>query len=230
MLDTVLAAETPEGMLLELRPAGLIVRFQAFIIDWVIRTAATLVAMIATALLGGVGFGFWIIFVFALEWLYPIAFELLPKGATPGKRVVGIKVVMDSGLPVTAAASIARNILRAADFLPFAYACAVISMLVRSDCRRLGDIAAGTLVVHERRIVPVSPVLDVPPLAPAAPLTPRAQAALVAFAERAQRLTPGRVDELAALAASASGDAGDAGGRVTSRVLGVAQWVLGRRR
>jgi uncharacterized RDD family membrane protein YckC len=230
MLDTLLAAETPEGMLLELRPAGLVVRFQAFVIDWAIRFAATFATMIVTTLLGGMGVGFWLIFLFALEWLYPIVFELMPRGATPGKRTVGIKVVMDSGLPVTAAASIARNILRAADFLPFAYAAGIVSMLVRPDYRRLGDVAAGTLVVHESRIVPTSPVMDLPPVPPVGQLTPTAQAALVALAERAQRLTPERLDELAALASSVSGDAGRAGRTVTRRVLGVAQWVLGRRR
>ena len=60
------------------------------------------------------------ILLFALEWLYPVVFELTPSGATPGKRVFGLRVVMDNGLPVTPAASMTRNLLRAADFLPFA--------------------------------------------------------------------------------------------------------------
>ena len=58
---------------------------------------------------------------------------------------------MDNGLPVTPAAALSRNLLRAADFLPFAYGFAIVSMLVRHDCKRLGDIAAATIVVHEPR-------------------------------------------------------------------------------
>ena len=158
-----------------------------------------------------------------------MVFELTRLGATPGKRIFGLKVVMDNGLPVTPAASLTRNLLRVADFLPFVYGFAIVSMLMRRDCKRLGDIAAATLVVHEPRPAPQPGLADVPPLAPARPLAPADQAALIALAARAPRLTAGRLDELAALAASVSGDAGRSGPRVTRRVLGVAQWLLGRR-
>jgi uncharacterized RDD family membrane protein YckC len=77
-----------------------------------------------------------------------VLFELSPWAATPGKRALGLKVVMDDGLPVTPAASLIRNLLRAADFLPFLYAAGLISMLVRADFKRLGDLAAGHVVVH----------------------------------------------------------------------------------
>lgn len=229
VLDTVVSAETPEGILLELRPAGLIPRFYAFMLDWVIRLAIGLGALTLAAMMGGVGVAFWFILLFALEWLYPIAFELTSSGATPGKRTFGLKVVMDNGLPVTPAASVARNLLRAADFLPFTYGLAVVSMLVRTDCKRLGDIAAATLVVHERSVTRKISIAAVPALAPVRPLAPEDQAALVALAVRAPRLTNERLDELAALAATVSGDEGDAGPHVTRRVLGVARWALGRR-
>jgi uncharacterized RDD family membrane protein YckC len=230
MLDTVIAAETPEGMLLELHPAGIPARFTAFLLDWLIRIAALWVAAVVRTVTGGVGTAGWLIFLFALEWLYPIAFELTPAGATPGKRAVGLRVVMLNGLPVTPAAAIARNILRAADFLPFAYGAAIVTILLRQDCRRLGDIAAGTLVVHDTRPAAASPLSEVSPVAPLRTLSLRDQAALVALAARAPRLTGERLDELAAMAAVVSGDAGRAGPEVTGRVLGVAQWVLGRRR
>ena len=231
MLDTVIAAETPEGMLLELRPAGLSARFHAFLIDWLIRMVVVYVLAMASAFGGGIGTGLWLVVLFALEWLYPIVFELSPRGATPGKRALGLRVVMENGLPVTPAASVARNILRAADFLPFAYGAAVLSILFRADARRLGDLAAGTLVVHDVQVESGSPLSEaVLPLAPAMPLSRRGQAALVALAARVPTLTPERLDELTALAAEVSGDAGQQGPRVTERVLGVAQWVLGRRR
>jgi hypothetical protein len=138
---------------------------------------------------------------------------------------------MDSGLPVTPAASLTRNLLRAADFLPFGYGFALVSMLLRRDCKRLGDIAAATMVVHQRELERNSRVRlrAVEPVVPVVPLSTEDQAALIALAARAPSLTSERVDELAALAAVVSGDAGRSGPAVTRRVLGVAHWALGRR-
>ena len=229
VLDTVVEAETPEGILLELRPAGLTARVYAFALDWLIRLAVMYAAAVVAAFMGGIGLAFWIILFFVLEWFYPIVFELTPSGTTPGKRAFGLKVVMDNGLPVTPAASVTRNLLRVADFLPFGYGFAIVSLLLRSDCKRLGDIAAATMVVHEARAVPRITLDEVAPVAPARQLTLEDQAAVVALAARAPRLTIERLDELAALAATVSGDGGRGGPEVTRRVLGVAQWVLGRR-
>ena len=229
ILDTAVAAETPEGILLELRPAGLTARFYAFSLDWIIRLAVIYAAAMVAGFTGGIGIAFWIVLIFVLEWFYPVAFELMRAGATPGKRVFGLRVVMDNGLPATAAASVTRNLLRAAEFLPFFYGFAIVSMLVRRDCKRLGDIAAATLVVHEPRAVSRPPLDQFAPVMPARPLTPQDQAAVIALAARAPTLTPERLDELAALAAAVSGDQGRTGRAVTERVLGVAQWLLGRR-
>lgn len=228
-LDTVVTAETPEGILLELRPAGLCPRFYAFAVDWLIRLAIVYAAAVTVSIMGGLGVAFWLILFFALEWFYPVAFELSPSGATPGKRIFGLKVVMDNALPVTPAAALTRNVLRVADFLPFSYGFAIVSMLVRRDCKRLGDIAAATIVVHEPRAASRIALDGVAPIAPARPLAPHDQAAVIALAARASTLTAERLDELAGLAASVSGDAGRVGPDVTRRVLGVAQWLLGRR-
>ena len=229
VLDTVVEAETPEGILLELRPAGLMARACAFTLDWLIRLAIIYAAITVAAFMAGIGVAFLLILLFALEWFYPVAFELTASGATPGKRVFGLKVVMDNGLPITPAASVIRNLLRAADFLPLLNGFAIASMLLRSDCKRLGDIAAATMVVHEARPIPRIMFNPVPPFAPARPLVPGDQAVIVAFAARAPLLTEERLDELAALAASVTGDTGRSGPDVTRRVLGVAQWVLGQR-
>jgi uncharacterized RDD family membrane protein YckC len=229
VLDTVVSAETPEGILLELRPAGLSARFYAFALDWLIRLMIFYAVASVAAILGGIGVAVWIVLFFLLEWFYPVFFELSRSGATPGKRIFGLKVVMDNGLPITPAASFTRNLLRAADFLPFFYGFAIVSMLLRADCKRLGDIAAATLVVHQPVAVPRVVLEQVTPLAPARPLSPRDQAAVMALSARAPTLTVERLDELAALAASVSGDEGHAGPNVTRRVLGVAQWLLGRR-
>jgi len=228
-LDTVVSAETPEGITIELRPAGLTSRFYAFLVDWMIRIGILYAVGLAAIAMSGVGMALMMILFFGLEWLYPVVFELSRWGATPGKRVMGLKVVMDSGLPITPAASFTRNLLRVADFLPMLYGFAAASMLMRKDFKRLGDIAAATLVVYQPLPSPKIALRDIEPLAPARPLAPQDQAAVIALAARASRMTPERLDELAALAAAVSGDAGKSGPYVTQRVLAVAQWLLGRR-
>ena len=229
MLDSVVAAETPEGILLDLRPAGLSARFCAFVIDKLIIIAILYVAAFIAGMMGGVGVGFWLILAFTLDWFYPVIFELGKHGATPGKRAMDLKVVMDNGLPITPAASITRNLLRVADMLPAAYGAAIFSMLVRADSKRLGDLAAATLVVHQPRPAPKATLDMVAPLAPARLLSPRDQAAVISLAARAPTLTVERLDELAALARSVQGDEPRSPTEVTRRVLGVAQWLLGRR-
>ncbi|HET6629091.1 MAG TPA: RDD family protein [Woeseiaceae bacterium] len=229
ILDTIVSAETPEGIAIELRPAGLCSRCYAYLLDQLIRLGVLYAVAIATSLMGGFGLGLSLILLFGLEWFYPVVFELSRSGATPGKRVFGIKVVMDSGLPVTPAASITRNLLRVADFLPMLYGFGILSTLLRRDFKRLGDITAGTLVVYEPPRAPKIAFDELEPLAPVQPLQPQQQAAVVALAARSSRLTPERLDELSALAGWASGDAGRSGREVTRRVLAVAQWLLGKR-
>lgn len=229
MLDSVVAAETPEGILLEMRPAGLSARFCAFMIDALICLAIAYGAAFIAGIMGGLGVGFWLILTFGLIWLYPVAFELRRAGATPGKRTMGLKVVMDNGLPVTPAASITRNLLRFADFLPLAFAAAAVSMLSRADGKRLGDLAAATVVVHQPRPAPKATLEMVTPIAPVRSLSQRDQSAVIALAARAPSLTLERLDELAALAASVQGASREPQEQVTRRVLGVAQWLLGRR-
>lgn len=231
-LDTLHRAETPEGIALSLRPAGLVARGQAWLIDFMIRIGLYLVAAMGAGLLGGLGAGFMLITVFLLEWGYPVFFELARAGATPGKRSLGLQVVMDSGLPVTPGASVVRNLLRAADFLPFLYFAGSLALLLRPDGKRLGDLAAGTLVVYSEpaRLHAAIPAAE--PRAPARPLDAAQQAAVVEWAGRVQRLTPERAEELAELARPAvvDGDAGGAAPReLTPGLLGVAHWLLGHR-
>jgi uncharacterized RDD family membrane protein YckC len=228
-LDTRYGVETPEGIALWLRPAGLVPRFYAYLFDALIRFFFFSICFVLLSLLGTFGLALATLLFFLLEWLYPVAFELSPGAATPGKRMVGLTVVMDSGLPVTPAASLTRNLLRAADFLPSMYAVGVVSMLFRHDFKRLGDIAAGTLVVHAttsnalRGTPPPAPAR-----APAVPLSARAQAAIVAWAGRLSRLTEARADELAEIAVPVVVPRAMAGDRVAA-LVGVAHWLLGRR-
>jgi uncharacterized RDD family membrane protein YckC len=235
-LDTVYTAETPEGIALELRPAGLVARGYAFLIDGAIRFAVLIAASMLLATMSRFGVGILLILFFTLEWLYPVLFELLPGAATPGKRAMKLRVVMDSGLPVTPAASLVRNLLRAADFLPLLYMFGGLMLLLRPDFKRIGDLAAGTLVVHADAATLDGPLGPAEALAPARSLSTREQAAVIAWAGRASRLTEARLGELALLAGPVSGPTAEiADGRepdpkrATQRLLGVAQWLVGRR-
>jgi len=138
-------------------------------------------------------------------------------------------VLMDSGLPITPAASLVRNLLRAADFLPVLYGFGTVSMLLRPDFKRIGDLAAGTLVVHIDSMRLHGAIPDAAPRAPARSLSTHEQAVIVAWAGRATRLTPARFDELAELALPAVGRSPHHAGQATQRLLGVAQWLVGRR-
>ena len=229
VLDTAHRTETPEGILLELRPAGLSARCYAFLLDQLVKIVILTAAAIPLSAMRGIGIAVYFILAFVIEWFYPVAFELSPWGATPGKRAFDLKVVMDSGLPITPAASLTRNLLRVADFLPFLFGAAAVCMMTRPDFKRLGDLAAGTLVVYQPRRAPKFVLPQVELVQPALVLSPPDQAAVIALAARATRLTRERVDELAALAARVSGDAGRSGAEVTRRVLGVAQWLMGHR-
>ncbi|HZE92955.1 MAG TPA: RDD family protein [Rhizobacter sp.] len=229
-LDTLYTAETPEGIALSLRPAGLVPRVLAYLVDFGIRLGLYMVVGFASAPFGGMGSALLLVVYFLLEWFYPVAFELALHGATPGKRMLGLQVVMDSGLPVTPAASVIRNLLRAADFLPALYALGVASLLWRHDFKRLGDLAAGTLVVHSDTVALHGKIPAARTRAPARALAPQEQAAIVAWAGRATRLTPARLDELAVLAQSVTATAPPGGdGDATQRLLGVAHWLVGNR-
>ncbi|MEO8309669.1 MAG: RDD family protein [Caldimonas sp.] len=228
-LDTRYAAETPEGIALWLRPAGVVARIYAYLLDALIRVIFFSVCVLLLTLLGTLGTALSMVLFFLLEWLYPVAFELSPGAATPGKRLLGLSVVMDTGLPITPAASLTRNLLRGADFLPSLYAFGLLSMLFRHDFKRLGDIAAGTLVVHASRDGALRGTPPpAPARAPAVPLSARAQAAIVAWAGRVARLTEARADELAEIAVPVVAPRAMGGDRVAA-LVGVAHWLLGRR-
>jgi uncharacterized RDD family membrane protein YckC len=207
----------------------------AFLMDLFIRLILDLVLMLILGAWGGLGAGLTLIGMFLVEWLYPIAFELGRSGATPGKQALGLRVVMDTGLPVTPAASVTRNLLRVADFLPLAYAFGIVTMLLNRDCKRLGDLAAGTLVVHARPVVLHDAPPAAPSLAPARALNQSEQAAIRSWAGRAKRLTPERFEELAKLAApvlpaeTPGEKPGDKPRSASERLLGVAQWLMGNR-
>jgi uncharacterized RDD family membrane protein YckC len=228
-VDTLRAFETPEGVDLSIRLAGPVPRAMALTIDWLIRLALYAVLMPLMAL-SGLGVGLVLLGLFLIEWFYPVWFELR-GGATPGKRAIGLTVVHNDGTPVGPAASLLRNLLRAVDFLPLFYAAGLVSMLLDNDFRRLGDLAAGTLVVYtdDKRIPVKMPERD--PRAPAAPLSVELQQAILDFAERSPHLSPARCAELAELALAPLDKAADqpSDEAAVERLLGIANWIAGHR-
>src|SRR6218665_1333536 len=201
VLDTRFHVETPEGIDLVMRPAGLVVRAFAFAIDLAIRGAILLAMFLLLSLLGQLGVGLGAIVFFLVNWWYMVLFEVLNQGRSPGKQYMGLRVVHDDGTPIGWAASLTRNLLRFVDVLPFAYALGILSCLSNSAFKRLGDLAAGSLVVY--RDVP----LQRPPLVPAEPLRApftlnlNEQRALMSFSERQAELSAARRLELAGILA-----------------------------
>lgn len=197
MLDTYRKLETPENIDLDIHIAGPLVRSQAFLVDSLIKSVIQVMASIALVVFGDTGMGMLLIFTFALEWFYPVLFEVLNHGQTPGKRVMQIAVVNDDNTPVGWSPSIIRNFLRIVDFLPMNYVAGLVCMTVNKDFKRIGDLAAGTVVIYREKKKP-APELPVtrttpPPIA----LTVAEQRAILGFAERHRSLTPERQQELA---------------------------------
>lgn len=142
----------PEAVSVESEQAGLGSRFVAGFVDGMIQGGFLLV--LAIALSGAqpspeTTIILWLIGVFLVLWIYPSLFEAAWAGQSPGKRAARIRVVMADGRPVVLPAVLIRNLLRIVDLLPGLYFIGAISILVTKHSQRLGDLAAGTLVVHE---------------------------------------------------------------------------------
>ena len=193
--------ETPEGVDLLLRPAGLVPRALAFAVDLAIRGAILLALFISLGLLGKFGMGLGALLLFLVQWWYMVLFEVLNQGRTPSKHWLGLRVVHDDGTPVGWASSLTRNLLRFVDLLPFGYFLGALSCLGHPAFKRLGDIAAGTLVVYQEKPAERPALAPAEPVAPPVGLSLDEQRALISFAERQASLSPDRRRELAAILA-----------------------------
>lgn len=167
--DGRVTIETPEQITMELAPAGIGSRFLALALDTVIQGVLYVaIILLAILVLPGVRLGWipapWaggiaIFFLFCVYWGYFAAFEILWHGQTPGKRAAGIRVVKDSGRPITAIEGVGRNLMRAIDGFCL-YLVGVISVVLSRQNKRLGDYVAGTMVIHDKAIETVKPDWD----------------------------------------------------------------------
>jgi hypothetical protein len=155
-----------------------------------------------------------------------MVFEALFHGATPGKRACKLAVLRDDGSPIDWGAAFIRNTVRIVDFLPFLYVVGTACMFLTRDFKRLGDMAAGTVVVYADE--PPLPKLaaDGPSDPPPLPLTVPEQRAVIAYALREQRLTRERSAELASLAVPLT--AGLTADAARVRLVAIGRFLLGR--
>jgi uncharacterized RDD family membrane protein YckC len=159
--------ETPEHIDFDLEVAGLGNRFVAQLIDWLIKglviAGLLIVVGIFAAALNDGRSGSWLdsasnlflaimlLLMYAGFFIYDIYFEGYGNGQTPGKRIMGIRVVRDTGGPIDPASAAIRNLVGLADFLPIFYLLGSFVILLNRRSQRLGDMAAGTIVIRERR-------------------------------------------------------------------------------
>jgi uncharacterized membrane protein SpoIIM required for sporulation/uncharacterized RDD family membrane protein YckC len=151
--------ETPEHVDVHFELAGVGSRMAAALLDlfllWVSMIGLVIIYSwldFLRGLAGGWASALVVLLLFLLFWGYFTLFEALNTGRTPGKQALGIRVVMDTGRPVTAGAAVVRNLVRLLDcyfpILPFVPA--LVMMFVNRSNKRLGDMAAGTIVVRDR--------------------------------------------------------------------------------
>ena len=152
-----LEVETPEHVLLDFEIAGIGSRALAAIIDFVILLALLLALSFALRLWprGGEHWtrAIFTLAAFALYWGYHTFFEGVWRGQTPGKRLLGIRVIRDTGHAVRLSDAAARNLLRAADMLPPPYLLGALLVAIHPRGKRLGDLVAGTVVVRDQPVI-----------------------------------------------------------------------------
>ena len=206
-----LIIETPEQTSIEFPLAGIGSRFLAILIDIMIQFGTTIALILmfvglGYSVRGALGSlppsaGPWIAAVllflgFVLMYGYFILFEAIWNGQTPGKRLTHIRVIKDTGQPITAIDAVARNLMRIIDQLPFAYGIGVLTAWISPQSKRLGDYVAGTVVVHEKPLKNVTMQWDAPAQVTthhygANRLTPEEFALIETFLSRRDALEPG---------------------------------------
>lgn len=221
MLDTIRAFETPEGIELQLHVAGPVSRAAAWLVDTLIRAIIYLLCTIVFAIFGEMGWGMILLSYFIIEWFYPVFFEVL-KGTTPGKKAFNLWVCHDNGTPIGWQASMIRNLLRVADFLPLFYVVGLISMLMNKNFKRLGDIAAGTLVIYRDSGERNYEIPEYDPLPSPQVLKLTEQRAILEFAERGKQLSNERRIELSDILEILTTHKGEKGQKL---LLRYANWI-----
>lgn len=167
LLSDQLSVETPEQVEIRFPVAGIGSRFLAILTDTLLVVAVYIVLGIVAAITSAAkatvstldhqsstAQNWWVagftLLNFVVVWGYFALFEAFWNGQTPGKRLLKIRVIKDSGRAITLFEALARNLIRVIDYFPGLYLVGLITMLCNRSQKRLGDLAAGTIVIHER--------------------------------------------------------------------------------
>ena len=180
-MDRDIDIRTPESVAFRYELAGLGSRFLAVFVDLLIQIAVLLLIFWGITYLAShaspavvrqehqdswaqsIGIAIVVATIFTVFYGYFILFEIFWNGQTPGKKLLGIRVVRDGGYPIDFGAAFLRNIIRIGEQLLFFYALSAVSTLLSPENKRVGDYAAGTIVVRESRFVPIKNFLrDLP--------------------------------------------------------------------
>jgi uncharacterized RDD family membrane protein YckC len=208
-LDTRVRLVTPERIVFEHPLAGPFHRFGAYLVDaglWLLLVIMATILSLILALGSASGIGMALVAYFVLTWGYGAVCEGLFNGQTLGKRILGIRVVSDRGVPITGAQAVLRNLVGIVDGpLPFGFMLGLASMILTRKFQRLGDLAAGTMVVIEERRRPLRlqrvTGAEIEMLLPWLPLRvpagPDLARALSDYVRSRARLGPKRREELA---------------------------------
>ena len=202
-----LTLATPEGVDLDFALAGLGSRGIALMFDWVLKglvIAALAIILVGVAPGGSLGVALFLVLSFVTVFAYDVAFEVLSSGRTPGKRWTGLRVIETDGGRVGLRASTVRNVLRILDGPVTLYILGSLTVLFTSRNQRLGDLAAGTLVIRERhaadKLAPAA-TPDVPlahyPAADLSAVTGEDLATVRSFLARREGLEPAARSQLA---------------------------------
>lgn len=177
--DEFLQIDTPENVVFGYEVAGIGSRFMAAMVDHAAILVMQVVVYLIVVLVvigGGETSGLnnlsaWVVGAlglvsFVLLWGYYILFETIWNGQTPGKRLMKLRVIRVDGTPITLVEALIRNLARFIDFLPVTYGIGIVTMFINSQSRRLGDLAAGTLVVFDRSEITLESLRPPTPAAP----------------------------------------------------------------
>lgn len=206
-MDRSLSVHTPESIAFSYDLAGLGSRFLAVFVDLLIQIAIVIAILFGLSfasagaphtVTGGVSKlgeslaqAFLAILGFIVFFGYFIVFEAFWNGQTPGKRLLGLRVVRDGGYPIDFASSAIRNLIRVGEAVFLFYLISAIASLVSPENKRLGDLAAGTIVVRSSRIATLDALLAQSNEGPRSPMiTPKEYAVIDQFVARRASLAP----------------------------------------
>ncbi|HEY3676168.1 MAG TPA: RDD family protein [Candidatus Tumulicola sp.] len=216
-MDRNVDVRTPESVELTYHLAGLGSRFLAVIIDQALQIAILVAIFAGLALIGAhapprprheaasdklvqaIAIAIIVVITFSAFFGYFIVFEAFWNGQTPGKKLLGIRVVRDGGFPIDLGAAAVRNLVRVGELILGYYAIAAASTILSDENKRLGDYAAGTLVVRDASLdLPAERAFVAEPVYGATRyLSGEERALIVRFLERRDALSPERRTALA---------------------------------